>query len=96
MRVVAAALVLEVGTVAVIVTAVFAHKAFATGPGLDEGAVHAEALGLLQHQIEEFDDDGIVLDQTLAVLGEHGEHPHGVVHGEADEPAKQQIIGLAP
>jgi len=43
-RVVAAALVLEVGAVAVILTAVFAHEALVTGPRLDEGPVHAEVL----------------------------------------------------
>jgi len=35
-------------------------------------------LGLLQHPIEEL-DNGVVLDQTLAVLGEDGGHPHGIV-----------------
>lgn len=99
MGVVAAARVLEVAAVAVIVWAVLAHKTLVAGPGLDEGAADAEVpareqafvLGLLQHPIEEF-DDGAVLDQPLVVLGEGGGHPHGVVHGQADEPAEQEVV----
>lgn len=98
-RVVAAALVFEVAAIAAIVAAVFAYKAFVTGPSLDECAVNAEVLageqafvpGLLQHQIEEL-DDGVMLDQTLAILGEDGRYPNGIVHGQANEPAKQQVV----
>lgn len=44
-----------------------------------------------QHFVEEF-NDGVVCNQALAVLGEYGGHPDGVVHGQADEPAKQQVV----
>jgi len=30
--------------------------------------------------------------QPVAVLGEHGRHPDGVVDPEADEPAQQEVI----
>lgn len=99
MRVVAAAFVSEVAVVRGVVAAVFAHKAFVPSPGLDEGAVYAEvlareqafALGLRQHLIEQL-DHRVVRDQAFAVLAEDGGHPHGVVHGQADEPAKQQVV----
>ena len=78
-RVIAAAFAFEVAAVAAIVVAVLAHEALVTGPSLDEGAVHAEVfareqafvLGLLQHQIKEF-DDRVVLDQTFTIFGENG------------------------
>ena len=41
--------------------------------------------------VEEFDDD-IVLDHPVAVLGEDRVVPHGVFDGQADEPAKQQVV----
>ena len=103
MGVVAALLVFEVARVgvgvAVIVRAVFAHEALVARPGLDQGAVHAEVLareqflllGLLHDLVEEL-DDRIVLDQAFAVLAEHGRNPDCIVHGQADEPAKQQVV----
>ena len=68
-------------------------------PGLDQGAVHAEvlvrqpalAIGRLHDQAEQL-DDRVVFDQAFTVLGEDGGHPHAVVHGQADEPAKQQVV----
>ena len=48
-------------------------------------------LGLLHDLVEEL-DDRIVLDQALAVLAEDGGHPDRIVHGQANEPAKQQVV----
>jgi hypothetical protein len=82
----------------------FAHKALVARPGLDEGAVHAEVLarepvvlvGNGQHLVEQF-DDRVVRNQAFTVLGEDRGHPDGIVHGQADEPAKQQVVlGSAP
>ena len=63
------------------------------------GAIHAEVLareqflllGLLHDLIEEL-DDRIVRDQAVAVLAEDSGHPDCVVHGQADEPAKQKVV----
>ena len=69
------------------------------GLGLVEGVVHAEVLaqeqaflvGHLQHLVEEF-NHRVAFNQALAVLGEDGGNLHGVVHGQANEPAKQQVV----
>src|SRR6266571_1475966 len=46
---------------------------------------------LLEHGLEE--SFGYVpFEQPLAVLGEHGHIPNGVVHVQAHEPAEQQIV----
>ena len=37
-------------------------------------------------------DEGVVLDQALTVFGEDGGYPHGVVHGQTNEPAKPQVV----
>ena len=48
-------------------------------------------LGLLQHQIKQL-DDRVVLDQTFTILGKYGGQPHGIIHGQANEPAKQKVV----
>jgi len=66
---------------------------------LHQGAVHAEALarepvvlaGNGQHFVEEF-DDRVMRDQALAIPGEDGGNPDGVANGQANEPAKQQLV----
>ena len=105
-RVVTASLAFEVGTeiviavvVAIVVLATLAYKALVAGPGLNQRAVDAEVLareptlvvGGLDDQTEQL-DDRVVGDQAFAVLCEDGGHPHAVVHGQADEPAKQQVV----
>ncbi len=48
-------------------------------------------LGEGHHFVEEF-DDCMVFDQSLAILREDRGHPHLVIHCQADEPAKKQVI----
>ncbi len=99
MRFVAALATFEVATIIGFVLAVFAHKALVAGPSLNECAVHAEVFAgkpvlLLrdgQYFVEEF-DHCIVLDQAFAVLGEYAGHPDCIVHCQANEPAKQQVV----
>src|ERR1017187_8193415 len=47
--------------------------------------------GLLEYRLEE-GFSNIPIEQPLAVLGEHGHIPDGVVHVQAHEPAEQQVI----
>jgi hypothetical protein len=47
---------------------------------------------LLDHIFKE-GPGNVTLKQAIAILGERGRHPHGVVHAEPDKPAKQQVIG---
>ena len=44
------------------------------------------------HDLIEELDDRIVLDQAFAVLAEDAGHPNGIVHGQANEPAKQKVV----
>jgi hypothetical protein len=46
---------------------------------------------LLEHGLEE-GFGNVPTEQPLAVLGEHGHIPNGVVHVQAHEPAEQQIV----
>lgn len=70
-----------------------------SGPGLYERAVHAEVFakeqvllfGLGQYFVEQ-GDDGVVLNEPFAVLGEDGGYPDAVVHGQANEPAVQEVV----
>ena len=99
MRFVAALLAFEIPAITVGVIVVLGHKTLVPGPGLDERAIDAEVLARQQvpllsdchHFVEEL-DDGVMLDEPLAILGEHRGHPNGIVHGQADEPAKQQVV----
>ena len=33
-----------------------------------------------------------MLVQAFTFLGENGGYPHGIVHGQANEPAKQKVV----
>jgi hypothetical protein len=44
-----------------------------------------------EHGLEE-SFGNVPIEQPLAVLGEHGHIPNGVVHVQAHEPAEQQVI----
>jgi len=99
-RFVAAPLVSEVTAVAaVIVLAVFGHKAFVASPGLDQGAVHAEVfaaeqltlIGLRHDLVEQF-EHRIMRNEPLAVFAEDRGHPHRIVHGQAHKPAKEHVV----
>ena len=48
-------------------------------------------LGDAQHGIEEL-DHRIMCNQALAVFGKDRGYPDAVVHGQAYEPAKQQVV----
>jgi hypothetical protein len=56
-----------------------------------EVIVAHEALGLLVHRREK-PLRHLALQQPVAVLRKHGVVPHRVVHAQADEPAKQQVV----
>ncbi len=97
---VAAGLASEVTAIGIgIVPIVLGHQALVSRPGLDQGAIHAEVLlgqpllliGLFEHFVEE-DHHGLVFDQALTVLAEHGGHPARIVHRQANEPSKQQVV----
>ena len=98
-RIVAARLTVPVLGRAVAVRSVLAPHALVAGPGLDERAVDAEVLtrqqstlvGHFHGSIEEF-GDRVVLDEAVAVLAEDRVVPHSVLDGQADEPAKQQVV----
>ena len=95
--VIAAALALEVARV--IVAAIAGFENLVPGPGLDQRAVHAEVLatepvvliGNRKHLVEQC-DHRVMLNQALAVLGKHRRHPNRVIHRQADEPTKQQVV----
>lgn len=82
-----------------VVGAVLAPHALVAGPGLDEGAVHTEVLareqppplGHLHRRVEQL-RDRIVLDQPVTVLAEDRVVPDGVLDGQTDKPAKQQVV----
>ena len=46
---------------------------------------------LLEHLLEE-GFGNVSIEQTLAVLGEHGHIPNDVIHVQANEPAEQQVV----
>lgn len=37
-------------------------------------------------------NDSVVLDQTHTIFGEDRWHSHGIVHGQAGDPAKQKLV----
>jgi len=47
--------------------------------------------GLLEYGLEE-GFGNVPIEQSLAVLGEHGHIPDGVIHVQAYEPAEQQVV----
>jgi hypothetical protein len=74
-------------------------EALLTGPRLEQRAVHGEVLVGEQALTVRMDQDGveeggrnIAVEQPIAVLGKRGGRPHGVVHAEPHEPAKQQVV----
>ncbi len=83
-----------------VVAAVLAPHALVAGPGLDQRSVDAEVLARqqalrgrhLDRGVEQF-GDRIELDQTVAVLAEHGVVPHRVLDGQTHEPSEQQVVG---
>src|SRR5476649_3085145 len=99
MRLIAARLALEAPTVSSVLIIVATHKAFMAGPRLNQRAIHTEVLarepllvlGDAHNLVKEF-DDRVVFDQPLAVLGEDGGYPNGIVHRQPDKPTKQQVI----
>src|SRR5215831_14897651 len=74
-------------------------KTFQTRPRFQQRPVHGEVLVreqtllacLLQYGLEE-GFGNIPIEQALAVLGENGHIPDGVVHVQAHEPTEQQVI----
>ncbi|EFF49424.1 hypothetical protein XAUC_01790 [Xanthomonas citri pv. aurantifolii str. ICPB 10535] len=69
------------------------------GPSLDQRSVHAEVFARQptfgvshRHDIVEERHHHVMLDQPLAVLGEHCWHPDRIIHRQADEPAEQQVV----
>ena len=94
-RLVGALAVVEVGTVAV--RSVLLAEALLRRPGLDQRAVDGEVLVaheplcLLVHGREKLLRD-LARQQPVAVLREHGMVPNRVVHAQAHEPAKEQVV----
>jgi hypothetical protein len=68
-----------------------------TGPGFDQGPIDREvlvghqALGPLDHAAEKAPGD-LLIEQPVAILREHRWRPHGLVHRQANEPPKQQVV----
>ena len=95
MRLVGALLTVEVR--AVTIGAVLLAEALLRRPSLDQRSVDREVL-IAHEALGLFVDFGEELlrhlagEQTVAVLRKHGVVPHRVIHAEADEPAKQQVV----
>jgi len=68
-------------------------------PGVDQRAIHREVLvgsqllplGERQDLAEKLPHDGF-RKQPFPVLGEGRRRPHAIIHGEADEPAVQEVV----
>src|SRR5271170_7177165 len=78
---------------------VLARETLVPGPGLDQGAVDGEVLGREQalsprlgHHLMKKGLRHFTRQQPLAVLGKDRHVPYGIVHTQANEPAKQQIV----
>ena len=73
--------------------------ALMAGPGLQERPVHGKVLGrdevrcarLGQNRREKGLGD-VALEQPVPVLGKHGRIPDGIVHGQPNEPAEQEVV----
>jgi hypothetical protein len=82
-----------------VVPAVFRLEALHARPGLDQRAINTEVrvqeqrfdLRLAQHRLEELGRD-VAAEKTIAIFREHRHVPDGIIHAEAREPAKQQVI----
>jgi hypothetical protein len=68
-------------------------------PGLNEGAIHGEmlarqqsGLGRLLVDASEKGRGQVRTEKALPILGENGMVPDLVVHGQAHEPAKQDVV----
>ncbi len=76
---------------------VFALKTLLAGPGLDQRAIDGEVLvghqagGPFDHAPEAAPGD-LLIEQPVAILGERRRVPDPIVHRQADEPAKQQVV----
>ncbi|CAN0626732.1 protein of unknown function [Burkholderia multivorans] len=107
MRLVAALLTVPVLALAgtsigrrIVIRFVLAHEALVPGPSLNQRAIHAEMfarqvaarLRRLDGLVEQTYDD-IVNEQPVTVLAERRVVPHRIVHRQADEPAKQHVVG---
>ena len=74
-------------------------EALQPGPGLDQRAIDGEVLGrdqllglgLRKHALEERARD-VARQQPLPVLGEDRGVPDRVIHAQAHEPAKEQVV----
>ena len=83
----------------VMVVAILATKALHRGPCLDQRAVNREMfrrqqaphLGQVQNGVKELSSD-VAGEQPIAVVAEHRGHPYRLVHGQPNEPAKEQIV----
>ncbi len=82
-----------------IVRAVLGTEALLARPGLDQRAVDREVFRGEQitlvgqrHHFGEERFDHFVLEQPVAVLGEHRVVPDLIVDRQSDEPAKQQVV----
>jgi hypothetical protein len=62
--------------------------ASAAAPG---GCTESTSPGLLYDIFKEGPRD-VAIEQAIAILGERGWRPHGIVPIEADKPAKQQVV----
>ncbi len=74
-------------------------KTLQTRPGFQQCSVHREVLVreqislscLPEHGLEEGLGD-VPIEQTLAVLGEHGHVANRVIHVQTHKPAEQQVV----
>jgi hypothetical protein len=78
---------------------VLPDEALHEGPGLDQRAVHREVPGghqpLHLRQRHESGEELLrhrAIHQPLAIAGEGGRVPHGIVDGKAREPAEEQVM----
>jgi hypothetical protein len=76
-----------------------ALKALQTGPSFDQCAVHGEVfiagqvlfLRLFYYLAQKLACH-IAIEQTIPILGKHGDVPHGLIQIHANKPAEQQAI----
>src|SRR5262245_39678552 len=77
--------------------AVFPLKTLLTGPRFDQRAIHRKVLighqsvRAVHHAAEKAPRD-LLIEQSIAIFGEHRRVPNRVVHRETNEPAKQQVV----
>ena len=81
------------------VVIVFGHETLVPGPSLNERAVHTEMFArkpaiLLcgrQDQVKQL-NDCVVRNEPFAILRNYRRYPGCVVHRQANEPTKQQVV----